>query len=114
MAPLSMCACLATDVHRYVQDSPASNKRVSLASPETSTGRHNGSATVTPDKVWFPSLVTVIVYVIGSPAFRTMWADGVLVTPMCGPATAATVAESSPEIDPPRGSLAAAVAVFTT
>src|SRR5437763_9569944 len=83
-----------------------------LVSPEAKTGRQSGSATTTAVSVWFPSFVTVTVYWIGSPAPPTVGTDGDLVMVMCGPASTATVSESSPETAPPRGSSAFRLAVF--
>src|SRR6478609_929560 len=47
-----------------------------------------------------------------SPAADTVGTDGVLVTVTCGPASAATVAESFPSTGRPDGSSAATVAVL--
>ena len=85
----------------YVQVSPGSSNPFTLVSPDGTPGGHNGSVTLTALRVWFPSLVTVTVYVMGSPAFTTIGTDGDLWTVMCGATSAVTEAAASPATGAP-------------
>src|SRR5437764_6961219 len=113
IAPASRSLWVTRYVHVYIHVSPTSSKRLSLTSPPTRAGGHNGSTTATSDNVRSPSFTTDTAYVIGSPTADTVETDGDFVTVMCAAESASTDADARSLTEAPCGSLALTAAVLT-